>query len=101
MTARPVGPGRAEWLAATRFDMADGRTHAPIAEPQCPTCAAAEAWAARAQRRLDEERRRGAALVAVVRADCESRENEGAGGMNTLPVELRAALAAYEGSAES
>lgn len=82
---RPVGPGRAEWMGA------------PVAQPQCPTCAAAEAWAARAQRRLDEERQRGAALAAAVRADCEGREEEGAGGMNTLPVELRAALAAYEG----
>lgn len=55
MTPRPVGPGRAEWMGA------------PVAQPQCPTCAAAEAWAARAQRQLDEERQRGAALAAAVR----------------------------------
>lgn len=71
---RPVGPGRAEWMGA------------PVAQPQCPTCAAAEAWAARAQRQLDEERQRGAALAAAVRAD---RAGE--------VVDMRAALAAYEG----
>lgn len=90
MTPRPVGPGRAEWMGA------------PVAQPQCPTCAAAEAWAARAQRALDEERQRGAGLAAAVRGFVEAHrrvEDERAadGSLVATAFGLRAALAAYEG----
>lgn len=121
MTARPVGPGRAAWLAdsaATGHSLAaraliasTDDALAVLARPCSPeehadalatvrtALAFSEAWASRAQRRLDEERRRGAALVAAVRAAVEAP----AGGCNDAGVRgvLSAALAAYEGSAEA
>lgn len=111
---RPVGPGRAEWIAgltpARRALIASSDDALVVLAGPCSpeeradalstvrtALAFVEAWASRSQRALDVERQRGAALAAAVRADCEAREAEGAGGVNTLPVELRAALAAYEG----
>lgn len=85
MTPRPVGPGRAEWLAASRARLAEVDDDLEVARR----------FAARSQRALDDERQRVAALVAAVRAVVDAP----AVGCTVPGVQgvLRAALIAYEG----
>lgn len=102
MTPRPVGPGRAEGLAgltparraliastddalATLAGPCTPEEHAEALATVRTALASAEAWASRGQRALDDERRRGAALAAAVRAQGHWPADD-----------LRAALAAYE-----
>lgn len=114
MTSRPIAPAvLAPRPVVGSFTSTDdvltwlsgfgGRPHEPSVELVREALAflrseidAARSHSARAQRALDEERKRGRQLAASVLADCESREAEGRGGMNVWPVDLRAALAAWE-----
>lgn len=112
---RPVGPGRAEWIAhltpARRalIESSDEALamlagpcrvdeHAEALSTVRTALAFAEAWAERGQRALDVERQRGAALLAAVRAVVDAP----AVGCTVPGVQgvLRVAALAYEGRGE-